>query len=223
MLIDRGAQHHRSVWHSGYWLVIALIIVSYVFCAIQTGPEPSKFALLIQLATVAATLRIAAKTTTVRNIGWTVVAVAAVAVTVAWLTGASGHVLDVLLSGASMVAYLVAPVAIIVHQLRKNYVDAQTLLAMIAAYLMVGMFYTFTYNFIAVVMNVPIFGDGHTDSLTSELFFSFTTLTTTGYGNLVPVGPAVQGVAIAEAITGQLFLVVALAGVVSAYTRPGKR
>jgi hypothetical protein len=53
--------------------------------------------------------------------------------------------------------------------------------------------------------------------LADQLFFSFSTLTTTGYGNLVPVGAAGQSVAIGEAITGQLFLVIAVARVVSGW------
>jgi ABC-type molybdate transport system permease subunit len=128
----------------------------------------------------------------------------------------------VLLSAASMVAYLVAPMAIIAHLTRRDRVDGQALLAAIAAYILVGMFFTFGYNLIALLSPVPTFGEGHADSLTSQLFFSFTTLTTTGYGNIVPVGLGVQSVAIAEAITGQLFLVIAVARVVSGWTRPAK-
>jgi hypothetical protein len=52
------------------------------------------------------------------------------------------------------------------------------------------------------------------------LFFSFTTLTTVGYGNVVPVNAFVQGIAIAEAISGQLFLVIAVARVVSGWKPP---
>ena len=226
MLIRHGAGHEgpprRSVWFSGYWFVLVLIVVSYVICAVQMSPRPSEFALLVQLATVAATLWIAAEGTSLRRIGWIVVAAASAAVLAVWLAGTTGRLLDVFLSGASMLAYIAAPIAIIAHQLRKNRVDGQTLLAAIAAYLMVGMSFTFGYNFVALVTNVPTFGEGYANSLTSQLFFSFTTLTTTGYGNLVPAGTLVQSVAITEAITGQLFLVVAVAGVVSSYTRPGR-
>jgi len=46
------------------------------------------------------------------------------------------------------------------------------------------------------------------------LFFSFTTLTTTGFGNIVPVSPGVQSVAVAEAIIGQFFLITAVARII---------
>jgi hypothetical protein len=49
------------------------------------------------------------------------------------------------------------------------------------------------------------------------LFFSFTTLTTTGYGNLVPAANPGQTVAVAEMLLGQLFLITAFGKVVSAW------
>ena len=39
---------------------------------------------------------------------------------------------------------------------------------------------------------------------TDYTFFSFTTLTTVGYGNMVPVG-AVQGLALLEAVIGAMY------------------
>jgi hypothetical protein len=51
---------------------------------------------------------------------------------------------------------------------------------------------------------------------------SFTTLTTTGYGNLVPADSPGQSFAVAEMLVGQLFLVTAVAKVINAY-RPVRR
>lgn len=207
------------ILHSGYWLVLLLIAISYTLCAAQTSPDPSATVLLIQLVTVAVTFWVAEVDPRLRRIGWMIVVGAAAVVVVVAVVGASGHVLDMVLSGASMLAYLIAPFAIIVHEAKKKRIDGQVLLAAIAAYIMVGMFFTFVYNFIALTTSMPTFGDGHIDSLTSQLFFSFTTLTTTGYGDKVPVAAGVQSIAIAEAITGQLFLVIAVARVVSGWKR----
>ena len=52
------------------------------------------------------------------------------------------------------------------------------------------------------------------------LFFSYTTLTTTGYGNLVPAGTVGQSFAVLEMLLGQFFLVTLVAGLVSLW-RPG--
>ena len=57
-------------------------------------------------------------------------------------------------------------------------------------------------------------GDG---SISDDLFFSFVTLTTTGYGNLVPSQNPGQSLAVMEAVVGQLFLVTAVAKIVTAW------
>ncbi|WP_104109644.1 MULTISPECIES: ion channel [unclassified Arthrobacter] len=215
--IEGPAGRSRSILRSGYWLVLLLIAVSYALCAAQGTADPNAVALLVQLATVAVTLWVAEVKTGLRRAGWIIVLVAGVAVALVAVVGTAGHLLDVLFSGASIVAYLVAPVAIIAREARKTRVDGQTLLAAIAVYILVGMLFTFIYNFIALVSSVPTFNDGQLDSLSSQLFFSFTTLTTTGYGDKVPAGAGVQSVAIMEAITGQLFLVIALARVVAGW------
>ena len=53
------------------------------------------------------------------------------------------------------------------------------------------------------------------------LFFSYTTLTTTGYGNLVPGGQPGRMIAGLEMMIGQIFLVTLVAGLVSLW-RPGE-
>lgn len=215
-----GVRQHRSIWQSGYWLVLAFLAVSYVLCAVQTSANPSAIALLFQLVTVAVTFWVARVRPAVLKVGSVVLAAAGVATLTVQIAGFEGRVLDLVLASASILAYLIAPAVIITQQARKTLVDGQTLLASIAAYVMVGMFFTFVYNLISLATSVPLFGEGSDDSLTSQLFFSFTTLTTTGYGNLVPPGAIVQTVAIGEAITGQLFLVIAVARVVSGWHPP---
>ena len=54
------------------------------------------------------------------------------------------------------------------------------------------------------------------------LLFSFTTLTTTGYGNLVPAGQPGRMLSGLEMLIGQIFLVTLIAGLVSLW-RPGGR
>lgn len=210
----------RPVFRFGYWLVVASIVVSYAVCATQATANPRAVALLVQLATVALILWVAEANPRIRRAGAITLLAGALAVAIVWLTGAQGHLLDILLSAASMLAYLFAPMVIFSHQVRRKHVDGQALLAAISAYILVGMFFAFVYNLIALLSPVPTFGAGQVDSLTSQLFFSFTTLTTTGYGDKVPVGAGVQSIAIAEAITGQLFLVIAVARVVSGWKPP---
>lgn len=207
----RGEPSGASGWRSGYWVVLALLVATYALCATQSTTDPSPWAFLVQLVTVAAVLRVTEAHARVQRIAWGVLSLAAVATVVTAVIGAQGIVLDVTLSAASMVAFLIAPVAIIRHQVRRPGLDVEALLAAIAAYVLVGMFFALLYNLLALRTGTPSFGEQVVDSLSSQLFFSFTTLTTTGYGNIVPVLPGVQTIAVAEAITGQMFLITAVA------------
>jgi hypothetical protein len=47
------------------------------------------------------------------------------------------------------------------------------------------------------------------------LYFSFTTLTTTGFGDITPAIPLTRTLAMFEALAGQLYLVITLARLVS--------
>jgi hypothetical protein len=54
-------------------------------------------------------------------------------------------------------------------------------------------------------------------------YYSFVTLTTVGYGDISPVSPAVRTLSWMEAITGQFYLAVIVAGLVSVLAAKGKR
>lgn len=200
---DRGA--------IGYAIVLVLIIISYGFCATQPTTDPSPWAFLAMLATVAMVFRVTRVRRLVQRVSWVVLSVAGLAAVGAAAWGLEGPVLSIPLSAASMIALLVAPWAIIVHQVTRRGLDLEALLAAITAYILVGLFFAFVYNLMSQVSPDPVFGEDHADSLGNQLFFSFTALTTTGYGNIVPAGTGGQAVAVAEGITGQLFLITAVA------------
>jgi hypothetical protein len=85
------------------------------------------------------------------------------------------------------------------------------------------MAFAFVYRFLGAVQASTFFGDWGDGTLSQDLFFSFVTLTTTGYGNLVPAGNPGQSLAVLEALLGQLFLVTAVGKLVSAWRPRGWR
>jgi hypothetical protein len=97
-------------------------------------------------------------------------------------------------------------------------VDSETLLGAVAAYLLIGMFFAFAYKAAGELGSVPFFGPAGKGSLSQDLFFSFVTMTTVGYGNLVPAANPGQTLAVLEAVIGQLFLVVAVGKIISNVT-----
>lgn len=196
---------------SGYVIIFALLVVSYALCAAQRATDPSPWAFLAILVTVAVVFRVTGTPPVVQHVAWVILSAAGLATIITALSSAGGHVLDIVFSTATMVALLVAPVAIIGHQVKRRGLNLEALLAAITAYVFVGLFFTFAFNLLSLVSPASIFDGTDDDSLANQLFFSFTTLTTTGYGNLVPSTATSQAVAVAEAITGQLFLITAVA------------
>jgi hypothetical protein len=207
-----------------YGWVIVLIIVSYVTSVNADGALGITVVMLFQLVTLWLVFSASESYRAQRLVGIACVLVGLGVVAAAVF----GHVLDVdstaerTISIFSAVAYMIAPLVIIRHLIRRQVVDLRTVLGAVAIYLLLGMAFAFTFRTIALNGGGgAFFGETGEGTNANFLFFSFITLTTTGYGNLVPAGNPGQSLAVLEAIIGQLFLVTALAKIVSAWRMPG--
>src|SRR5262249_59075612 len=96
-------------------------------------------------------------------------------------------------------------------------VDMTTVPGALDSDLLAGILFAFAYRFLGVAPSSACFGAAGDGKFPQDLFFSFTTLTTTGYGNLVPAGNPGQTFAVAQMLIGQLFLVTAVAKVINAF------
>lgn len=117
---------------------------------------------------------------------------------------------------------LVAAPAILRAILAETEVGFRTILGAISVYALFGLLFTFLYGALDRIQSGPFFESVPTLEQGDIIFFSFTTLTTTGYGNLVPAGQPGKMFAGLEMLVGQVFLVTLVAGLVSLW-RPGRR
>jgi voltage-gated potassium channel Kch len=103
-------------------------------------------------------------------------------------------------------------------------VDAEHLYATLSAYLLAGIFFGLFY-WVLKQIKPGTFAAAGGFSRMSALYFSFVTLATLGYGDIVPRTDVARGLAIVEGVGGQLFLAVMVARLVSLYARgePGAR
>ena len=222
----RGRRYWRLVEAfsspDSYGLVLLLILVTYALTAALTTVSWADYLVVaVQIATVWVTLRASQARRSARAITNVALAAAALAA-VASLFFHDQMQHGMIVSWVSCLLYLIAPVSIVRHLVIRRIVDSQTVLGAIAAYLMAGMFFAFLYHALGLSQTQPpFFGSQGRGTFSQDLFFSFTTLTTTGYGNLVPAGNPGQTFAVIEMLTGQLFLVTAVSKVVSAW-RPGQ-
>ena len=103
-------------------------------------------------------------------------------------------------------------------------VDAEHLYAALSAYMLAGIFFGLFY-WILEQIGPGTFTVAGDFSRMSAIYFSFVTLATLGYGDIVPRTDVARGLAILEGVAGQLFLAVMVARLVSLYRRgePGAR
>jgi hypothetical protein len=101
---------------------------------------------------------------------------------------------------------------------RAQSVDREHVYAALSAYLLAGIFFGVFYWVLEQIWP-------GTFALTGELspngaiYFSFVTLATLGYGDVVPRSDVARGLAVVEGVGGQLFLAVLIARLVSLYAR----
>jgi hypothetical protein len=101
-------------------------------------------------------------------------------------------------------------------------VDFRTILGAISVYTMMGLLFGNLLLALGSLKGGDVFTGIDHATTRDYMFFSYTTLTTTGYGNLVPKGDIGQVLAVLEMLTGQIFLVTLVAGLVSLW-RPTSR
>src|SRR3954469_15590809 len=123
-------------------------------------------------------------------------------------------IMQMLLLGAAGAAVLRAVVT-------EEQVGFRTILGAISVYIILGLLFTFVYVAVDKLQGTPLFGASTPVQRGDFLFFSLTTLTTTGYGNLVPAGQPGKMLAAMEMLMGQIFLVTLIARLVSMW-RPGR-
>jgi len=104
-----------------------------------------------------------------------------------------------------------APPAIIVGVVRslraRQGVTLEAVFGVLCVYLLIGMLFAFLYGSIDRLGGSPFFAGGQPASVADCLYYSFTTLTTVGYGDLTAHSNLGHTLSVSEALVGQIYLV----------------
>lgn len=118
-----------------------------------------------------------------------------------------------------LIYYLLVFGSIMGYVLDRSPVTADKISGAISAYVLMGIVWSVVYSLFLHLQPESFLLPEHlqTDSITRmwSIYFSFTTLTTLGYGDITPQLPAVQIYAVMEAACGQIFLTVLVARLVA--------
>jgi hypothetical protein len=214
--------------HYRFGIVLCLILATItVTLAAPSGDWGRFFAVALQAAVLVAAV-IASRAHS------SVVAVSVAAAVVGIVgTGAalfgSGQFGNSAAAIVALVYLLVTPLALI-SGLRKQFRDAdavtlQTMFGVLCLYLLIGLLFGVAYATVNELTSTPFFNPPGEHGRDDFLYFSSTTLTTVGYGDLVAATNLGRSLAITEALLGQLYLVSVVAVIISNLeaVRPGQR
>jgi Ion channel len=210
--------------HYRFGIVLALIVVAIFFTMAAPRGDGARFASVVLQASVLVAAVIASKAHPWVIRLSVVAALIGIAGSAATLfgTGQFGN------SSAGLVALLyvlLTPPALVsglIKQFREERtVTIHSMFGVLCLYLLVGLVFAVGFAEIQLLSDTDFFTtkEGGRDDF---LYFSYATLTTVGYGDLVAATNLGRSLAITEALLGQIYLVTVVALIVSNIGRPAR-
>jgi hypothetical protein len=191
-----------------YFTVLLLLLLVVVFVIAAPTANWTR-ALTVGLEGVALVVAVATsrerESVRLRNAGVLGVVMLAAACVIAlgdvprWLTA----VLAVMVTAAIPIALVRG----LLRLLRDRGVTVHAVAGSLAIYLSIGLMFAWVVGFVAAVGGEPYFTQGGSGTQGDKVYFSFTTLTTTGFGDFTPATPIGHALAVIEMLTGQIYLV----------------
>lgn len=197
-----------------YGLLLLMILVSLLGVAFSDeGPVGRLIAFCLIGATLVFALHTSAPPRRMKHLAWGALGVCTVAAAVFTAVG-EGRTVTIAISG--MCAFLVAiTLAAILRRVAAHpRIDLATVGGALCVYLLIGMFYAFAYILVSSAGSADFFAQDVSPNGVDFIYFSFITVSTTGYGDLSPATDLGRMLAVTEAVTGQLYLVSAVALVI---------
>lgn len=146
-----------------------------------------------------------------------VLAVTVVALLVRWLSWFSPTTgLLIAREWAGLVTLGLFTVIVLAQVLRGGTVNRQRIEGAIAGYILLGLMWASAYELVAMSYPGSFNGAVVPERLSSTfIYYSFVTLTTLGFGDITAVHPIARSLTVLESLTGQLYVAVLLARLVS--------
>jgi hypothetical protein len=125
------------------------------------------------------------------------------------------------LSLCSYIIFLMLTISLAIRQVvRSGPINANRVIGVICIYLLLGLiwslFYVLINMFIPDSFSIQI-GGSPFEQAHPFLYYSFVTLTTLGYGDISPLGETARAMSTIEAILGQFYIAILVAGAVATF------
>ncbi len=212
---------NRLIAHRMFWLLVALILTLVLSPVIDMYGESSHRLYLVLLTTV---LMISAvHAASVSRIGRIVgIALAAVWVLLAWFRLFSDMLNAAMWSDIALMILLFYVLAILIGRtVTLKETDFDSLCGAVAAYFLIAAAWGVSYRVIEVAApgSFSISGQSLGSAGSHWLYYSLTTITTLGYGDITPASPFARIWSTLEASAGVLFIALLIARLMSVYRK----
>lgn len=201
-----------------YGVVLVVVLVLVAFAIVSPGESWSRAvgfglevaALLVVIATSRAAARVRGRRALmVGTIGCALLALIAARVIPLSLTFA--------LSGLVAAAIPVTLVGGVMRLLRERGATVQAVAGALTLYLMLGLLFAWVIGFTAAVESSPYFAQTHDVTTSAATYYSFTVMTTTGFGDFTAATRVGKALAVLEMLTGQIYVVVVIGLLVGSF------
>jgi ion channel len=218
---QRLKRRREIVLRQRYGLLLAsLFVLFFVMGIVPAGPWQEALVTALAAATLILALR-AGEVTPRVTAAFTAIATATVILVVILAATGVSNSGTARISAFALIA--IAPPAIVVGVVRglreRGSATVQAIMGVLCLYLLLGMFHAFLYGSIDRLGGDPFFTSGAPATASNCLYFSFTTMTTVGYGDLTARSNLGHTLAVSEALIGQIYLVTVVALLVSGFAR----
>jgi Ion channel len=199
-----------------YAALLAFVVVAF---AVQGIATPGRWGQVVVTVLLAVTLLLALLVAETRpNAMRAAVAVAVAVVVLGVVEAVAGNVENPAPRLASAFLVILTPPAVMVGVVRTlratQAVTLEAILGVLSIYLLLGMFFAFVYGAIDR-LGGPFFAQDVRANASRCLYYSFTTLTTVGYGDFTARSNLGHTLSVSEALTGQIYLVTIVSLVVA--------
>jgi len=117
---------------------------------------------------------------------------------------------------------LMAAIMVVRRVLAKRTVTIQSIYGALSAYIILGLMFASGFAAVGHLTTTDFFANNEPANTQTFQYFSFTTLTTLGYGDFTAAASGSRSIAVMEALTGQVFLATLVARLVAAYRTPDR-
>lgn len=117
--------------------------------------------------------------------------------------------------------------SLIIRVSKISSVTLEVIIDSVVGYLLLGFAFTIIVTIVSVwipnAYNVPFASGGNRHVLENNIYYTFVTFTTTGYGDILPTHPISKSLALLISVSGQLYLAIIIAMLVGKYASVGKQ